>query len=55
VANDLHKSVAFYHDSLSLPTKGIIGTEFVGTVTEPAGAIGFLELSGGMILALYPV
>ncbi|MHB8423043.1 MAG: VOC family protein [Leptospirales bacterium] len=52
--NDLNKSVAFYRDGLGLPTKGIIGTEFVGTVTEPAGAIGFFELSGGLILALYP-
>lgn len=52
--NDLNNSVAFYRDGLGLPTKGIIGTEFEGTVTEPAGAVGFFELSGGLILALYP-
>ena len=52
--DDLEKSVAFYRDGLGLPTKGIIGTEFVGTATQPAGAIGFFELSSGLILALYP-
>jgi uncharacterized protein len=52
--NDLEKSFAFYRDGLGLPTKGIIGTEFKGTATEPSGAIGFFELSGGLILALYP-
>lgn len=52
--HDLEKSVAFYRDGLGLPTKGIIGSEFKGTETEPAGAIGFFELHGGLILALYP-
>ncbi len=51
---DLAKSFAFYRDGLGLPTKGIIGTEFKGTDTEPAGAVGFFELRGGLILALYP-
>ena len=52
--NDLEKSFAFYRDGLGFPTKGIIGTEFKGTTTEPSGAVGFFELSGGLILALYP-
>ncbi len=52
--NDLEKSFAFYRDGLGLPTKGIIGTEFKGSATEPAGAVGFFELRGGLILALYP-
>ena len=52
--DDLEKSVAFYRDGLGLPTKGIIGTEYVGTATQPAGTIGFFELSSGLILALYP-
>jgi uncharacterized protein len=51
---DLEKSFAFYRDGLGFPTKGIIGTEFKGSATEPAGAIGFFELRGGLILALYP-
>ncbi len=52
--NDLEKSLAFYRDGLGLPTKGIIATEFQGTETEPAGAVVFFELHGGLILALYP-
>ncbi len=52
--DDLARSIAFYRDGLGLPTKGIFGTEFAGSVTEPAGAVCFFELSGGLILALYP-
>jgi uncharacterized protein len=52
--NDLEKSLGFYRDGLGLPTKGIIGTEFKGTESEPAGAAAFFELQGGLIFALYP-
>ncbi len=52
--NDLARSIAFYRDGLGLSTKGIFGTEFAGSVTEPAGAVCFFELNGGLILALYP-
>ncbi len=52
--DDLARSIAFYRDGLGLPTKGIFGTEFAGSITEPAGAVCFFELSGGLILALYP-
>ncbi|MBI3894689.1 MAG: VOC family protein [Acidobacteria bacterium] len=45
---DLEKSLAFYRDSLGLPTKGIVGTEYEG------GAVVFFHLRGGLILALYP-
>jgi uncharacterized protein len=51
---DLQKSLAFYRDGLGLPAKGIIGAEFKGSETEPAGAVAFFELQGGLILALYP-
>jgi catechol 2,3-dioxygenase-like lactoylglutathione lyase family enzyme len=51
---DLEKSVAFYRDGLGLPTKGIVGMEFQGNETEPAGALGFFELENGLIFALYP-
>jgi len=52
--NDLEKSLVFYRDGLGLPTKGIIATQFKGTETEPAGAVVFFELKGGLIFALYP-
>lgn len=52
--NDLDKSFAFYSDGLGFPTKGIVGSEFKGTETEPDGAMGFFELHGGLIFALYP-
>lgn len=52
--NDLEKSLKFYRDGLGLPTKGIIATEFKGTETDPAGAVVFFRLQGGLILALYP-
>ena len=52
--NDLERSVAFYRDGLGLPTKGIFGTEFVGSATEPAGTVCFFNLAGGLMLALYP-
>ena len=52
--DDLDKSLAFYRDGLGLPTKGIIGSEFKGNATEPAGTVAFFELQGGLILALYP-
>ena len=46
--DDLERSLAFYRDGLGLPTKGIVGQEFED------GAVVFFELSGGLILALYP-
>ena len=46
--DDLERSLAFYRDGLGLPTEGIIGTEF------EHGAVVFLNLEGGLILALYP-
>ena len=51
---DLERSLAFYRDGLGLPTRGIVGTEFRGSATEAAGAVAFFELSGGLMLALYP-
>jgi catechol 2,3-dioxygenase-like lactoylglutathione lyase family enzyme len=46
--DDLERSLAFYRDGLSLPTKGIIGTEFED------GAVVFFDMSEDLILALYP-
>lgn len=52
VAN-LEQSLAFYHDGLGLPTKGIIGSEFRDEQTGAAGTIVFFELQGGLMLGLY--
>lgn len=52
--DNLEKSLAFYRDGLGLPSKGIVGTEFEGSQTEPSGAVAFFELQAGLILALYP-
>jgi uncharacterized protein len=52
--HDLERSMAFYRDGLGLPTKGIVASQFTGTDTEPAGAVVFFELQGGLLLALYP-
>lgn len=46
--DDLHASLAFYRDGLGLPTEGIVGTEFED------GAVVFVEMNDGLILALYP-
>ncbi len=51
---DLEKSLGFYRDGLGLPSRGIVGTEFKGSNTEPSGAVAFFEMQGGLMLALYP-
>jgi uncharacterized protein len=51
---DLERALAFYRDGLGLDTNGVIGTEFVGSDIEPAGAVVMFHLEGGLILALYP-
>ncbi len=50
--NDLTKSLAFYRQGLGLETAGIIGTEFQGDETHPAGAVVMFQLQNGLILAL---
>jgi catechol 2,3-dioxygenase-like lactoylglutathione lyase family enzyme len=50
---DLENSVAFYRDGLGLSGK-VIGTEYTDPVSGASGSVGFFELSGGLILALYP-
>jgi catechol 2,3-dioxygenase-like lactoylglutathione lyase family enzyme len=46
--DDLDRSLAFYRDGLGLSTDGIIGKEF------EHGAVVFIDLAGGMKLALFP-
>lgn len=45
---DLERSLAFYRDGLGFETPGIIGEEF------EYGAVVFVELEGGLRLALWP-
>lgn len=45
---DLQTSLAFCRDGLGLPTPGIVGSEF------EYGAVVFIELQGGLHLALWP-
>jgi uncharacterized protein len=50
---DLERALAFYR-ALGLESPGVIGTEFAGDETTPAGAAAMFELRGGLTLALYP-
>jgi uncharacterized protein len=52
--SDLDRALAFYRDGLGLASDGVIGTEFAGDETSPAGAVAVFHLHGGLILALYP-
>jgi uncharacterized protein len=45
---DLDRSLAFYRDGLGFATPGIIGEEF------EYGAVAFIDLEGGLRLALWP-
>ena len=51
--DDLERAVAFYR-ALGLETEGIVGTEFAGDETTPAGDVAMFRLKGGLILSLYP-
>ena len=50
---DLERALAFYRE-LGLESPGVIGTQYVGDETTPAGAAAMFELRGGLTLALYP-
>jgi uncharacterized protein len=52
--SDLDRALAFYRDGLGLASAGVIGTEFPGDDTSPAGAVAMFDLDGGLILALWP-
>ena len=52
--SDLDRALRFYRDGLGLPTQGIIGTEFAGDATTPAGAVAMFQMQGGLTLGLYP-
>jgi catechol 2,3-dioxygenase-like lactoylglutathione lyase family enzyme len=52
--SDLDRALTFYRDGLGLDSRGVIGTEFTGDDTTPAGAAAMFQLEGGPILSLYP-
>jgi hypothetical protein len=52
--SDLDRALEFYREGLGLPSPGVIGTEFAGDATTPAGAAVMFQLQGGLILSLYP-
>lgn len=52
--SDLDRALAFYRDGLGFPDTGIVGTEYAGDDTTPAGAVVMFELSNGITFALYP-
>jgi catechol 2,3-dioxygenase-like lactoylglutathione lyase family enzyme len=51
---DLDRALAFYRDGLGLETPGVVGTQFGGDDSNPAGAVVMFQLEGGLMLALYP-
>jgi uncharacterized protein len=51
--SDLEQALAFYR-ALGLESPGVVGTEFPGDDTTPAGSAAMFELDGGLILSLYP-
>lgn len=51
---DLDRALAFYRDGLGLESEGVIGSEFAGDETTPAGAVALFKLRGGLFLSLYP-
>lgn len=52
--DDLDRALEFYRDGLGLETPGIVGTDFGGEDSTPAGAVAMFQLEGGLTLALYP-
>jgi len=51
---DLDRALEFYRSGLGLESEGVIGTEFAGDETTPAGAVVMFHLHGGLILAVWP-
>jgi uncharacterized protein len=51
--SDLERALAFYR-ALGLESSGVMGTQYVGDETTPAGAAAMFELSDGLMLMLYP-
>ncbi len=52
--SDLERGLSFYRDGLGLPSRGIVGTKYLGDDDTPAGAIAMFQLDDGLVLNLYP-
>jgi hypothetical protein len=52
--DDLDRALEFYRDGLGLESPGVLGTEFTGDDSSPAGALAMFRLEGDLVLALYP-
>ena len=52
--SDLDRALEFYRDGLGLETRGVVGNEFSGGASTPAGDVAMFQLADGLILALYP-
>jgi uncharacterized protein len=51
---DLERALAFYREGLGLESPGVVGTEWAGDETNPAGAVAMFRLESGAMLSLYP-
>ncbi len=51
---DLERALRFYREGLGFASRGVIGTEWAGEESTPAGATVLFELRGGTMLSLYP-
>ncbi len=51
---DLERALHFYREGLGFASRGVIGTEWAGEESTPAGATVLFELRGGTMLSLYP-
>jgi catechol 2,3-dioxygenase-like lactoylglutathione lyase family enzyme len=51
---ELERSLEFYRDGLGLESAELVGTEYPGDETTPAGAAAMLKLHAGLLLMLYP-
>jgi catechol 2,3-dioxygenase-like lactoylglutathione lyase family enzyme len=52
--SELERSLEFYRDGLGLESAELVGTDYPGDETTPAGAAAMLKLQGGLLLMLYP-
>ena len=51
--SDLERALAFYR-ALGFESSGVIGAQYVGDETTPAGAAAMFELRDGLLLMVYP-